>query len=119
MSTAVIRYQTRPEAAEENRRLIEEVFAQLAATAPPGLHYSTFRLADGVTFVHVVDGEGLTELEAFQEFQRAIQDRLANGPEGETAVLRETAVLIGTYSAPRPPQTGADGRPEEVNAARE
>jgi hypothetical protein len=99
MSTAVIRYQTRPEAAEENQRLIEEVFAQLAAAAPPGLHYSTFRLADGVTFVHVVDGEGLAELEAFQEFQRAIQDRLAHGREGETAVLRETAVLVGSYSA--------------------
>lgn len=96
MSTAVIRYRTRPEAGEENQRLIEEVFAQLAATAPPGLHYSTFRLADGVTFVHVVDGEGLAELAAFQEFQRAIQDRLADG----AGVLRETAALVGSYSAP-------------------
>jgi hypothetical protein len=64
-----------------------------AATAPPGLRYSTFRLADGVTFVHVVDGEGLTELTAFQEFQRDLGDRLAVGPR------REDATLIGSYSA--------------------
>lgn len=91
MSTAVIRYQTKPEAADENQRLIENVFAELAATAPPGLRYSTFRLADGVTFVHVIDGEGLPELTAFQEFQRAIGDRVAVGP------TREEATLIGSY----------------------
>jgi hypothetical protein len=89
MSAAVIRYQTRPEAAEENQRLIEGVFAQLAAVAPPGLRYSSLRLADGVTFVHVVDGEGLAALPAFQEFQRGLADRLAAGP------VRDEAALIG------------------------
>ncbi|MFJ2828598.1 hypothetical protein ACIPC1_13645 [Streptomyces sp. NPDC087263] len=93
MSTAVIRYETKPEAADENQRLIENVFAELAATAPSGLRYSSFRLADGVTFVHVVDGEGLPELIAFQEFQRNLGDRLTAGP------TRENATLIGTYSA--------------------
>lgn len=93
MSAAVIRYQTKPEAADENQRLIENVFAELATTAPPGLRYSTFRLADGVTFVHVVDGEGLPELTAFQEFQRTLGDRLAVSP------TREDATVIGSYSA--------------------
>ncbi|MBR7834233.1 hypothetical protein KDL01_13240 [Actinospica durhamensis] len=93
MSTAVIRYRTTPEAAEENQRLIEGVFAQLAAATPAGLRYSAFRLADGVTFVHVVDGEGLGELGAFQEFQKTIAERLADGP------TREDAVLIGAYAA--------------------
>ncbi|GAA1281951.1 hypothetical protein Psi02_38140 [Planotetraspora silvatica] len=93
MTAAVIRYQTKPEAADENQRLIENVFAELASTAPPGLHYSSFRLADGVTFVHVVDGEGLPELAAFQEFQRAFGDRLAVGP------TRDDAILVGAYSA--------------------
>jgi hypothetical protein len=93
MSAAVIRYQTKPEAADENQRLIENVIAELAATAPPGLRYSTFRLADGVTFVHVIDGEGLSELPAFREFQRTLGDRLAVKP------TREDAALIGSYSA--------------------
>ncbi|WP_412537948.1 hypothetical protein R8Z50_18995 [Longispora sp. K20-0274] len=94
MTTAVIRYQTTPEAADENQRLVENVFAELAATAPAGLRYSTFRLADGVTFVHVVDGEGVTDLAAFQEFQRTLGERLAVGPN------REDATLVGSYSAP-------------------
>lgn len=91
MTTAVIRYRTKPEAADENQRLIENVFAELAAVAPPGLRYSSFRLADRVTFVHVVDGEGLLALSAFQEFQRALGDRLTDGP------TREDATSIGSY----------------------
>jgi hypothetical protein len=93
MSAAVIRYQTKPEAADENQRLIENVFAELAAAAPAGLRYSAVRLADGVTFVHVVEGEGLPELTAFQEFQRNLGDRVAVGP------TREEATLIGSYFA--------------------
>lgn len=92
MSSAVIRYQTKPEAADENQRLIEKVFAELATGAPAGLSYSSFRLADGVTFVHVVDGEGLSELAAFQDFQRTVADRVATGPD------REQATLIGSYT---------------------
>jgi len=49
MSTAVIRYRTTPEAAEENQRLVGDVFAELAAAAPPGPRYSSVRLAGGVT----------------------------------------------------------------------
>ncbi|WP_433211339.1 hypothetical protein [Microtetraspora malaysiensis] len=92
MSAAVIRYQTAPESAEENHRLIENVFAELATAAPAGLRYSSFRLADGVTFVHVVDGEGLPELAAFQEFQRELGDRLAGN------LTREKTTLIGSYA---------------------
>jgi len=92
MSTAVIRYQTKPESAEENQRLIENVFAELATAAPTGLRYSSFRLADGVTFVHVVDGEGLPELATFEEFQRELGYRLAAN------VTREEATLIGSYA---------------------
>jgi hypothetical protein len=92
MSSSVIRYQTTPEAADENQRLIEKVFAELATVAPPGLSYTSFRLADGVTFVHVVDGEGVTDLVAFQEFQRTLPDRLAVGP------TREDGTRVGSYA---------------------
>ena len=91
MGTSVIRYQVRPEAAEENQRLVEGVFTALAATAPPGLRYTSLRLADGVTFVHVVDGEGLLDLPAFREFQRGLGDRLAEGP------VRDDGTLVGAY----------------------
>jgi len=41
--TKVIRYRTKPDRAEENDRLIREVFAELAAGQPEGLHYAAFR----------------------------------------------------------------------------
>jgi hypothetical protein len=91
MSAVVIRYRTKPEAADENQRLIEKVFAELATEAPAGLSYNSFRLADGVTFVHVADGVGLTDLAAFQEFQRDLPERLAN------QLTRDDASLIGAY----------------------
>ena len=36
MSTVVVRYRTKPEHADENQRLVEAVFAELAATTPAG-----------------------------------------------------------------------------------
>ncbi|MEV6411727.1 hypothetical protein [Kribbella sp. NPDC051718] len=93
MATAVFRYQTKPEAADENLILIEKVFAELTAVAPANLTYASFRLDDGVTFVHVVDGEGLTDLAAFQKFQRDLADRF----DGD--LVREEATRIGSYSA--------------------
>ncbi|MDT5048085.1 MAG: hypothetical protein QOG75_3973, partial [Mycobacterium sp.] len=53
MGTTVVRYKTKPERAEENQALVEAVFVELAQTAPEGLTYTSYRLADGVTFVHV------------------------------------------------------------------
>ena len=78
-TTTVIRYRTRPEAAEENARLVEAVYAALAEAAPPNLAYVTYRLADSVTFVHVARlGEmpnPLPTLPAFVEFQRGLEQR--------------------------------------------
>jgi hypothetical protein len=82
--TKVIRYTTKPESAEENERLIRAVYEELATEKPAGLHYATFRLDDGVSFLHlaVLDGEvnPLTTSAAFAEFQSGIQDRLVEGP---------------------------------------
>src|SRR5262249_51052000 len=62
MRRVVVRYQTRPEAADENARLIADVFRELEAKAPEGLRYLVLRLADG-GFVHVVEqAEGAPSL---------------------------------------------------------
>jgi hypothetical protein len=45
--TKVIRYRTNPEWADENERLIKEVFAEMATRNPEGLRYAAFRLDDG------------------------------------------------------------------------
>ena len=49
----VVRYTTRPEAADENEKLIKAVFTQLAEQQPEGLRYAAIRLEDGVSFIHV------------------------------------------------------------------
>ena len=55
------------------------------ASEPDGIRYVTFRLEDGVSFVHVAlqsdDGPSpLTELEAFQRFVGGIRDRCDEPP---------------------------------------
>lgn len=95
METTIIRYETRPGTSDENQRLVEQVFRELAGKAPDGVRYAVFRLADGVTFLHVVsteDGaEPLTALGAFTEFQRGARDRMTGAPE------RSGATLVGSY----------------------
>jgi hypothetical protein len=83
-TTKVIRYRTKPEHADENERLVRDVFAELAESDPDGLRYATFRLDDGVSFVHVaiLDGEvnPLMSSPAFAAFQADIGARCAEGP---------------------------------------
>jgi len=84
MSRAVVvRYRTRPDAAEENEALIRDVFAELATTRPEGFRYNTFRL-DDTTFVHVAVVEGdvnpLDSSPAFAAFTVGIAQRCVEGP---------------------------------------
>jgi hypothetical protein len=78
----VVRYQAKPERADENQKLIEAVFADLDARQPDGFTYKVFRLEDGVSFVHVViehDGvekpDSLQDVPAFQAFVAGIAER--------------------------------------------
>ena len=47
---AVVMYHTTSETAEHNRRLIEDVLAELAVRDPGGVHYLAFRFDDGLGF---------------------------------------------------------------------
>lgn len=91
----VVRYTTKPECAEENARLIRDVFAELAFQQPDGLRYASFWLDDGVSFMHValLDGDEnpLTTSTAFAEFQSGIKDRCTDGPAGTDATV------VGSY----------------------
>ncbi len=93
--TKVVRYRTKPEHADENARLIEGVFAELAEQEPAGLRYAAFRLDDGVSFLHVavLDGEvnPLTSSPAFATFQAGIGERCAEGP------VPADASIVGSY----------------------
>jgi hypothetical protein len=93
--TSVIRYRTKPEAADENARLVAAVYAALAKSDPGHLRYITYLLADGVTFVHVAqrdaDANPLADLPEFAEFQRNLADRCVEMPQPSDATI------VGSY----------------------
>jgi hypothetical protein len=96
MKRSVVRYRVKPEHAEENQRLIEEVFAELAERGPDGIRYASYRLDDGVTFVHVAaeaEGQSIATLEAFGRFREGLRERCQDQPDVRTATP------IGSYAA--------------------
>ena len=94
MIQKVIRYRTKPERTQENRRLVEAVFQELNAKAPAGLRYATLALEDG-TFVHIVaydDGApSMSSFNAFERFQDGVEERCAEMPHSESATV------VGNY----------------------
>jgi hypothetical protein len=97
MPTVVVRYRTKPERADENVQLVQNVFAELDEMQATGFAYASFRLEDGVSFVHVVveeDGGGsvsLADVPAFQAFTAGIADRCDEQP------VAMWATVIGSH----------------------
>jgi hypothetical protein len=94
----VVRYQTRPDRAEENQALIEKLFEDLQERQPRGFSYTAFRLEDGVSFIHVVtehdevaDPDSLPDVTAFRAFTAGIADRC------EVQPVAGGATVVGQY----------------------
>jgi len=98
MKATVVRYQAKPERADENQQLIEAVFAELEEREPKGFTYQAFRLEDGVSFVHVAiehdidDPDSLQDVPAFQAFLAGIADRCDIPP------VAKGATIVGGYN---------------------
>jgi len=94
----VTRYATRSaEAADENQRRVQGVFAELAAAQPDNVSYLVLRLADD-SFVHVSfhnhrddEPNPIASTAAFAHFQ----DEHASRRDG--GVDQQTAELVGAY----------------------
>jgi hypothetical protein len=83
MKTIMVRYKTKPEHAETNAGLVRAVFESLRQQAPTGICYASYRLEDGVSFVHVAthsEPNPLSTLPAFREFQAQIKQRVEEPP---------------------------------------
>lgn len=97
MNATVVRYQAKPDRADENQKLIEAVFADLEGREPKGFTYKVFRLEDGVSFMHVViehgidDPDKLQDVPAFQAFVADIADRC------DVAPVASRATVVGGY----------------------
>ena len=84
MRRVLVRYRVKPDQADTNERLVGAVYEELHRADPAGFRYATFRLDDGVSFVHVAETDDgvnpLTEVEAFARFQEGIRDRCEEPP---------------------------------------
>ena len=94
MKRTLIRYKTKPETREQNRRLIENVFEELRAKSPEGVRYMVLMLDDG-SFLHFVESRdpdnSVPKLDAFKLFQGGIRDRCAEPPHASEATI------VGNY----------------------
>ncbi len=77
------------------------MFAELATTQPDGMRYASYRLDDGVSFVHIAvfdgDDNPLERVAAFREFASGVQQRCAEGP------VASGASAIGSYRSGESP----------------
>jgi hypothetical protein len=88
MQQIMVRYKVKPDRVEANEALVRAVYRELHEVAPPGFRYGTYKLDDGVTFIHIAvteaeaeeDGRVLPKLRAFQAFRRDLEDRAEEGP---------------------------------------
>src|SRR5262245_14174996 len=86
VTKTMVRYKVKPEHVAENERDIKRVFEQLVAERPEGVRYVSFKLADGVSFMHIVSHEAvdnrspLSELQAFKVFTAAVERRCEERP---------------------------------------
>ena len=86
MKRVLVRYKVKADKATENQQFVEKVYEELQQKSPEGIRYATFKLDDGVSFVHIAsieteDGTNpLGETAAFQQFQANIRDRCEEPP---------------------------------------
>jgi hypothetical protein len=100
MTRTIVRYRVKPDRVSENEALIRAVYAELHASRPGGIAYATYKLGDGVSFVHIARSDHpdqsnpLTELASFREFTREVGDRCDEPP------VVSDATEIGRYLDP-------------------
>jgi hypothetical protein len=90
MKKIVVRYKVKKDRVAENEQLIEAVFKALDAASPPGIRYASFKLEDGVSFMHLVsfetegDDNPLGRLPEFKKFTENIAERCDEPPAAST-----------------------------------
>ncbi len=86
MKQRMVRYKIKADRVVENEQYLQKVFEQLQREQTPGMRYVTFKLDDGVSFVHIVeldspDGSNpAATLESFKAYTAEIQDRCEEPP---------------------------------------
>jgi hypothetical protein len=90
MVRVMVRYKVKADRVEENERLVRGVYARLQEIGDPDVHYATFKMKDGCSFVHLAsfpskDKEAvLTGLPAFKAFQAGLKERCDELPDSQS-----------------------------------
>jgi quinol monooxygenase YgiN len=98
MKKILVRYKVKADKVAENELLVKEVYKQLHETNIAGFHYTTLKLADGVSFVHIAFADteeantAFSNLAAFKKFQANIKDRCEEQP------VVSAVTEIGSYN---------------------
>ena len=95
MKQQIVIYQAKAEDADENQRMLEQVFAELHEKKPDGVRYLLARMNDG-TFVHLIfsDGAGppsFTTFDSFKAYVAGVRGRLVAPPS------QSEATIVGNY----------------------
>jgi hypothetical protein len=95
MHQVMVRYRVKPDRVADNEALVRAVYDELSRTDPGGFRYATFRLDDGVTFVHLAQSEHgrppLGQVDAFRRFTEHIDERVDEPP------VSSQVETIGSY----------------------
>ena len=97
MKKVLVRYKVKENKIAENELLVKAVYDQLNQTQIQGFHYCTFKLQDGVSFIHIAFSDTekanveFSQLQAFKKFQLDIKDRCEESP------IVSTVSVVGSY----------------------
>jgi hypothetical protein len=96
MTVMMVRATVKPESVADVEAAARTMFDAIEKAQPDGVRYASCRLADGVTFVALLELENgndnpLATLAEFQAFQRGLANWLAQPP------TPEQATVVGSY----------------------
>ena len=110
MRSVMVRYTVKPDQVEANEQLVRDVYDGARATQPEGLRYGTFKLDDGVSFVHLAtQGEEipLRGSKRSSGSRQSIADRCDSPPSSPSCTSSARTASAGTGRERR----GHEGRP--------
>ncbi len=82
----MVTYKVKSDRVQENEELVKAVYAELRQINDLDIHYATFKLGDGQTFVHFASFSSidkqpvLTESKSFRAFQENLKERCEEPP---------------------------------------
>lgn len=96
MTQHLVRYTVKADQVAHNEELLRAVFDELHRVQPPGLRYATFKLDDGVSFIHLVchdkaEHGPLPHLPSLRAFHDGLRERC------DTPPVRTELVELGSF----------------------